>query len=75
MRRRPVIRQAIPGGKFQYLDVGCEEAEGAGQHGHAGAVAADDRDADRGRGRLRGNGAGEIAEDKTFGAVGNAGQK
>ena len=75
MRRDPVVRQAIPGRKFQHLDVGREEGERARQRRHARTVAADHGKADRGRRRPRSDRAREVGEHQTFGAVGNAGQK
>ncbi len=75
MRRHPIVRQTIPGGKFQNFDVGREEAERARQHRHARPVAADHRYADRRRLRACGDRTGEIGNDKPFGAIGNAGQR
>ena len=53
MRRHAVVGQAIPGRKFQHLDVGREEGERARQRRHARAVAADHHEADRRRARRR----------------------
>ena len=75
MRRHAVVGQAIPGGKFQHLDVGREEGERAGERGHALAVAADDSEADRRRRPAGGDGPRQIREHEPFGAVGNAGEK
>ncbi len=75
VRRYPVIRQAIPGRKFQHLDVGGKEGERARGRRHARAVAADDRK--RNRRRLGGgrDSAGKIGQHQAFGAVGDAGKR
>ncbi len=75
MRRNPVVGQAIPGRKFQHLDVGGEKRQRARQRRHARTVAADHREADRGGGRAGRDRARQIGEDKPLGAVGNAGKK
>ena len=75
MRRHAVVRQAIPGGKFQHLDVGREEGKRAGERGHALAVAADHSEADRWRRPAGGDGPRQIREHEPFGAVGYAGEE
>ena len=69
MRRYAVVRQAIPGGKFEGLGFRRKKCEGARQHRHARPVAADHRRADRRRLVARGDGAGQIGDHQAFGAV------
>ena len=75
MRRHPVVGQAIPGRKFQHLDIRREEAERTRKHRHARTVAADNGEADRRRPCTGGDRTRQIGEHQAFGAVGNAGKK
>ena len=71
VRRNAIVGLAIPGRQFQHVDVGREEAERARERRHARTFAADDQKAGRRRERARGDGAGEVGDDETFGAVGD----
>ena len=75
VRRDAVIGQTVPGRKLVDGDVRRKKIERAGERGHARAVAADDHDARRRRIGARRDRAGEIGNDKAFGAVGDACQR
>ncbi len=75
VRRDAVIGQTVPGRKLVDGDVRRKKIERAGERGHARAVAADDHHARRRRIGARRDRAGEIGNDKAFGAVGDACQR